>query len=93
MQTYTIDIRPRRQITFPKSILEKLGIGVGDSFVAEAKDATIILKPRKQAFLDLLKEMERIVKESGIPEAELQEAAKNYRRQKTLTSYAATSIS
>ena len=93
MQTYTIDIRPRRQVTFPKPLLEKLGVGVGDAVIAETKDNTITLKPRKQAFLDLLKEMQRIVKESGVPEAELQEAAKNYRRQKALVSYAATSIS
>lgn len=93
MQTYTINIRPRRQATFPKPLLETLGVGVGDMLIAETKDNTITLKPRKRQFLDLLKEIQRIVKESGVPESELQQAAREYRRQKSHESYASQSIS
>lgn len=74
MQTYTIDIRPRRQATFPKSLLKELGVDVGDKLEAEIKDKKIVLKPKKQVFLDALKEIQKAFKESGIPEKEFQDA-------------------
>lgn len=93
MQTYTIDIRPRRQATFPKPLLETLGVGVGDMLVAETNNNTVTLKPRKRQFLDLLKEIQRIVKESGVPESELQQAARAYRRAKAREFYGSPNIS
>lgn len=92
MQTYTIDIRPRRQATFPQELLGRVGVDVGDAVVAEAKKNMIILKPQKQVFLNLFKEIQRIVKESGVPETELQGSAREYRRQKS-RSYASSNIS
>lgn len=81
MQTYTIDIRPRRQATLPRPLLKEVGIDVGDKLVAEVKDKKIILKPKKEVFLDLLKEIQRIVKESGVPEGEMQENLKKIRKE------------
>lgn len=81
MQTYTIDIRPRRQTTLPKSLLNELGVDVGDKLVAEIKNKQVILKPRKQLFLDTLKELQRMVKESGIPEKEMQDNLRKIRKE------------
>lgn len=74
MQTYTIDIRPRRQATFPKALLKELDLDVGDKLEAKADGKKIILKAKKQMALDALKEIQRIFQESGIPEKEFQDA-------------------
>lgn len=87
MQTYTIDIRPRRQATFPRELLEKVGIGEGDKLVAEVKEKKIILKPKKQIFLDAFKELQRAFQESGIPESEFQEAIKRDRKEYAKKNY------
>lgn len=92
MQTYTIGIRPRRQATFPKALLKELDLEVGDKLVAEVKSNQVILKPKKQIFMDALAEIQRIVKESGIPEKEMQEAAINDRK-KWAQKYAAKNLS
>lgn len=81
MQNYTIDIRPRRQTTIPKSLLEKVGIGVGDKLVATTKDDQIILKAQKNVALDAYKELQRIVKTSGTSEKELQQNARKMRKE------------
>lgn len=74
MQTYTIDIRPRRQTTLPRSLLEEVGVDIGDKLEAKAQGKKIILKPKKQIALEALAELQRIFKESGIPEKEFQDA-------------------
>lgn len=92
MQTYTIDIRPRRQATFPKALLKELDLDVGDKLEAKTDGKKIILKAKRQMALDALKEIQRIVKESGVPEKELQEAAINDRK-KWAQKYAAKNLS
>ena len=81
MQTYTLDIRQRRQATFPKPLLEELGIGVGDKLVAEVKDKKIVLKPSKQVAIDAFKALQKAFQESGIPEKEMQDNLKKIRRE------------
>lgn len=81
MQTYTIDIRPRRQATFPRKLLEELGIGEGDSLVAKVKEKKIILKPKKQIALDAFKELQRAFQESGVSEKEMQDNLIKIRKQ------------
>jgi len=72
MQTYTIDIRPRRQTTIPKKLLEKVGVGVGDKLEAVVENKRIILKPKKQIALDALAEIKRLINESGVSETQMQ---------------------
>lgn len=79
MQTYTIDIRPRRQATLPRELLEKLGVDVGDKLEADVEGKKMVLKAKKQIALDALAEIQRIVRESGVSEAELQREARLYR--------------
>lgn len=81
MQTYTIDIRPRRQATLPRELLKEVGIDVGDKLVAEIKNKQIILKPRKQVFMDALKALQKAFQESGIPEKEMQDNLRKIRQE------------
>mgnify|MGYP001597922014 CR=1 FL=1 len=81
MQTYTIDIRPRRQATFPQELLGRVGVDVGDKLIAEIKDNLIVLKPRKQAAMDALKQLQKAFQESGIPEKEMQDNLKKIRQE------------
>ena len=77
MQTYTINIRPRRQATFPTKLLEELGVSVGDDFEAYAEDKKLILKPKKQIALEAFKELQNAVQESGVTEKEMLEKLKS----------------
>lgn len=81
MQTYTIDIRPRRQTTLPKSLLEEVGATVGDKLLATVKEKKIILKAKKHIALDALTEIQRIIEESGVPEKEMQKNATRIRKE------------
>jgi len=93
MQTYTIDIRPRRQTTIPEAILQRVGVGVGDQFIATVENTAVVLKPKKQVFLDSLKAIQKAFQESGIPEKEMQDNLKKIRRQIYEERYAGTNLS
>ena len=70
---YTIQIRPKRQATFPEPLLQAMGVGVGDSFEAKINNnKEIVLKSKKQISLNALKELQKAFRESGITEKELQ---------------------
>ena len=68
--TYTIDIRPRRQATFPSAVLSALGLTVGDSIQIEISGNKAILTPKKQIALNALKEIQKVFRESKIPMSE-----------------------
>lgn len=76
----TITIRTKRQATFPNKVLQKFDIVVGDSLDITTTDQVIILKPKKKIFLNALEEIEKIVRDSGIPEEDLQSAAREDRQ-------------
>ncbi|KKQ42599.1 MAG: Transcriptional regulator, AbrB family [Microgenomates group bacterium GW2011_GWC1_37_8] len=79
--SYTIDIRQRRQVTLPNEVLKQMGVTVGDSIEIKVEGKKAVLKPKKQIALEALKEMQRIVRESGISEKEMQENVRRIRRQ------------
>lgn len=81
MQTYIIDIRPRRQATFPRKLLEELGLKEGDKLEAFVKDKKIILKSKKQISMDAFKAIQKAIQESGIPESEFQDNLVKIRKQ------------
>lgn len=68
--TYTMDIRPRRQATFPNAILVALGLSVGDSVQVEVRDNKAILTPKKRIALDALLEIQKAFKASKIKESD-----------------------
>ncbi len=79
MANYLIDIRKRRQATFPAELLRQLGVGVGDALEAKVKGKEAILKPKKQIALEALKEIQKIFNKSKITEKELEETARQQR--------------
>ena len=80
MSNYTLNIRPKRQATFPAELLAKIGVSVGDEIIAEVSGKQIVLKPKKKVALDALLEIQRIIRESGVSEAEMQKAAAEDRK-------------
>ncbi|MBI4991497.1 AbrB/MazE/SpoVT family DNA-binding domain-containing protein [Candidatus Gottesmanbacteria bacterium] len=87
MQTYTIDIRPRRQATFPRALLEEVGANVGDKLEAKIEGKQIIIKPKKQIALDAFKALQKAFQQSGIPEKEFQENIKRDREEYARKTY------
>ena len=79
MTTFSVDIRPRRQVTLPSELLKKLGAEVGDSMEIKVRQKTATLKSKKQIALNALKELQRAVQESGVG---LQEVLKAVDRQR-----------
>jgi len=69
--TYTIDIRPRRQATFPSAVLTALGLTIGDSVQIKVEGGKAILTPQKQIALDAFKEIQKIFSQSKISEKEM----------------------
>ncbi len=80
MLNYTLHIRPKRQATFPASLLAKIGVSIGDELIAEVSDKQIILKPKRKIFLDALSEIQAIIKNSGVSQRELQKSAVEERK-------------
>ena len=65
---FTIDIRSRRQATFPAPLLELMGINIGDALEIEVAGKKAILKPKKQVALDALKAIQAAFQKAKIPE-------------------------
>lgn len=72
MDSYTIDIRPRRQTTLPSVLLDTLGLTVGDSLVATIGEDEIVLRPKKRVALDALVQLQKAVKSTKVNQETLQ---------------------
>ena len=79
---YTINIRPKRQVTIPQEILDNLGLDIGDSFQINVnkaeKQATIT--PSKTLALDAFQALQEAFQKSTTPETELQEEVDQHRQ-------------
>lgn len=85
--TALLNIRQRRQVTFPEPLLNLVGANVGDNLVAEVSNKQIILKPQKQTALDAFKVLQEAFQQSGIPESEFQEAVRKDREEYARKNY------
>lgn len=74
-------LRPKRQVTIPKEICDKLEIGPGDVLELAVEDSLLIARPRKTVALEALKEIQRAFKRSGISEEELQVVGRRVRQE------------
>src|SRR3990172_9977043 len=72
-------LRPRRQLTLPRDICRQLGIDVGDQVELSAEDGRLVVTPSRKLALDALAEIQSAFARSGIPESELQRAAREAR--------------
>ena len=67
-------LRPKRQITIPRTIAEQLGIKPGDALELRVENSTLIARPRKAIALEALREIREAFANSGITEEEWLEA-------------------
>lgn len=72
-------LRPRRQITLPRDVCRQLGIDIGDQVDLSVADGMLVVTPSRKLALDALAEIQSAFARSGIPEDELQRAAREAR--------------
>lgn len=77
----TVTVRPKRQITLPREVCERLGLSTGDMLELTLEDRVLLARPKKAVALDALREIREAFKRSGVSEEELQEAGRRIRRQ------------
>ena len=82
-------VRPKRQVTLPKEVCERLGIEPGDSLELSLEGATLIARPKKTIALEALREIRDAFRRSGITEDELLEAGRRVREELTKERYGA----
>ncbi len=82
-------LRPKRQVTLPRDICDRLGIEPGDVLELTVEDSTIIARPRKTVALEALKEIRQAFQRSGISEDELQETGRRVRQEVARERYGA----
>lgn len=80
-KSINVVLRPKRQVTLPKEICDRLGIGPGDVLELTVEDSTLIARPRKTVALEALKEIRQAFRRSGISEEELQETGRRVRQE------------
>jgi len=77
----SIVLRPKRQVTIPGDICERLGIQPGDMLELTVEDSVLIARPKKKISMEALKEIQQAFKRSGITEEELLEAGRKVRQE------------
>jgi len=76
-----IVLRPKRQITLPRAVCDKLGIKSGDVLEIIVQNSSIIATPRKTHSMNALEEIHRAFQSSGISEKELIDEGKRVRKE------------
>jgi AbrB family looped-hinge helix DNA binding protein len=76
-----VKLRPKRQVTLPKSICDKLGIVSGDDLELSVEGQTLIVRPRKTRSLEALQAIQTAFQNSGISEKELLASGRRVRKQ------------
>jgi AbrB family looped-hinge helix DNA binding protein len=82
-------LRPKRQVTLPREICDRLGIGPGDVLELTVEDSNIIARPRKTAALEALKEVRSAFRRAGFSEEDLQETGRRVRQEVARERYGA----
>jgi bifunctional DNA-binding transcriptional regulator/antitoxin component of YhaV-PrlF toxin-antitoxin module len=77
-----ISIRPKRQITLPLKVCEKLGLEYGDKLEIKIENNYLIAKPKKTVALEALTEIRSAFKKSGLKEEELLKLQEKIRHEK-----------
>jgi len=79
--TADVVLRPKRQVTLPREVCERLGIGPGDVLELAVEDSVLVARPRKTVALQALKEIQEAFRRSGVTEADLQKTGRRARRE------------
>jgi len=81
-ETIDVSIRPKRQITLPSKVCEKLGLEYGDKLEIKIENNCIIARPKKAISLEALNEIRSAFKKSGLTEDELLRSLEKIRHEK-----------
>ena len=88
MDAQIIKVTSKGQIAIPVGIRKELSIMTGDSLVAYVFGDTIMLKtlklPDEDDFRKVMDEAQKYAKANGLKESDVNEAIKDYRRNKKL---------
>lgn len=71
MQTYTVQIRERGQLTLPRKVRTRLALDTGDALTLVQINDIILLSPRQPAIPKLAEEFGKIMDEAGVTLADL----------------------
>lgn len=82
-------LRPKRQLTLPREVCERLGVEPGDVLELSLEGGVLVARPRKTVALQALREIQQAFERSGITEEELQEAGRRARQEVTKERYGA----
>ena len=82
-------VRPKRQVTLPREVCDRLGIEPGDMLEISVEGSALLAKPKKAIALEALGEIREAFRSSGITEAELQKAGRRARREAVTERHAA----
>ena len=74
-------LRPRRQLTLPRSVCEALGVQPGDRLVLELVDGKLVVEPQRVRAMEALRAIQQAFAESGISEEELLESGRQIREE------------
>ena len=77
----SVVLRPRRQITLPKEVCDRLGIKPGDKLELTLEDSTLVARPKKAIALEALREIREAFRRAGVTEEELLEAGRQVREE------------
>ena len=74
-------LRPKRQVTIPRSICDQLGVEPGDILELTVEGSVLKATPRKRKALDALREIQETFRRTGISEEELLEKGRKTRQE------------
>jgi bifunctional DNA-binding transcriptional regulator/antitoxin component of YhaV-PrlF toxin-antitoxin module len=74
-------LRPKRQLTLPRDICDRLSITTGDILELTIENSVLVARPRKTKAIESLREIQKAFKASGVTETELQQAGALIRQQ------------
>lgn len=75
-----ITLRQRRQVTLPADVCEALGLETGDKLQVFLTEDGVMIRPKRDAALKALREIQAAFAASGVTEAALQAAGRGVRR-------------
>lgn len=71
MQIYTVQIRERGQLTFPRKVQTRLALDAGDALTLVQINDIILLSPRQPVIPKLAEEFSQLMDEAGVTPADL----------------------
>ena len=81
IKTTEVVLRPKRQMTLPREVCDRLGIQTGDVLEITVNENILTARPRKTVALEALREIQQAFVRSSITEEELQKAGREIREE------------